>query len=162
MARIPAAWRSRTTTSRCGWHRRRLDRLAHGNHLHLRFLQRDERARLFLPARARDNAFNLEAWPPDYDTTTYVDNQAPTSSVAALPATSPATFTVNWSGSDPGSSGIASYDVQVRDGGGAWTTWQSAVTSTSAPYTGLAGHTYGFRSRAREIRWQPGSLPLRR
>ena len=87
----------------------------------------------FFRARARDNAFNLEAWPADYDTTTYVDNQAPTTSVAALPATSPATFTVNWSGSDPGSSGIASYDVQVRDGGGAWTTWQSAVTSTSAP-----------------------------
>ncbi len=105
----------------------------------------------FFRARARDNAFNLEAWPPDYDTTTYVDNQAPTTSVAALPATSPATFTVNWSGTDPGNSGILSYDVQVRDGsGGTWNTWQSAVTTTSAPYTGLAGHTYYFRSRARD------------
>jgi len=105
----------------------------------------------FFRSRARDNAFNLEVWPADYDTTTYVDNQVPTTSVAALPATSPATFTVNWSGTDPGNSGISFYDVQVRDGsGGTWTDWQLASTATSAPYTGLGGHTYYFRSRGRD------------
>ena len=105
----------------------------------------------FFRSRARDNAFNLEAWPADFDTSTYVDNQKPSTNVAALPATSPAIFTVSWSGTDPGNSGILNYDVQVRDGsGGTWTNWQLATTATSAQYTGVHGHTYYFRSRGRD------------
>jgi hypothetical protein len=81
-----------------------------------------------------------------------LDVTAPVSSVAALPAaeitTSPtATFTVNWSGTDAGS-GIASYNIYVSDNGGALTLWQSAVTTTSASYTGTLGHTYDFYSIA--------------
>ena len=49
-----------------------------------------------------------------------IDAGAPTSSVAALPATEDSTtFTVSWSGQDDaGGSGIASYDVYVSDNGG--------------------------------------------
>ena len=74
---------------------------------------------------------------------------APTSTVAALPAFSLATFTVSWSGSDnPGGSGLASYDIYVSDNGGPFTRWLAATTATSATYTGLNGHTYGFFSVA--------------
>jgi hypothetical protein len=81
-----------------------------------------------------------------------LDVTAPVSSVTALPAAeiatgSTATFTVNWSGTDVGS-GIVSYNIYVSDNGGAFTLWQSAVTATSASYSGTLGHTYGFYSIA--------------
>jgi len=59
------------------------------------------------------------------------------------------TFTVTWSGADAGW-GIAGYDVQVRDGDATrpWTGWVSDTTTTSAVFSGQAGHTYTFRSRA--------------
>jgi uncharacterized repeat protein (TIGR01451 family) len=87
-------------------------------------------------------------WNPDW---VISDLQAPSSSVIPLPGTSPATFTVSWSGVDNGTAGIKNYDLQVRDGpGGTWTDWLAATTATSAQYSGLGGHTYYFRSRARD------------
>jgi RHS repeat-associated protein len=78
-----------------------------------------------------------------------IDAGRPTSSVAPLPADSPATFTVSWSGSDdPEGSGIASYDVYVSDDGGPFTLWQHGTMQTQADYTGVVGHTYGFYSVA--------------
>ncbi len=78
-----------------------------------------------------------------------IDAGAPTSSVTALPAFSPASFTVNWSGlDDSGGSGIAYYNVYASDDDGPFTLWQSATTQTSAIYTGQGGHTYGFYSVA--------------
>ena len=72
-----------------------------------------------------------------------------TSSVAALPATETSTtFTVSWSGTDVGGPGIAHYDVFVADNGGPFTPFQSFATSTSATFTGVNGHTYGFYSVA--------------
>jgi hypothetical protein len=79
-----------------------------------------------------------------------LDRTAPTSSVNALPSNSEASFVVNWTGND-NLSGIASYDVQYQDNGGAWTNWQTNVTTTSATFNGVSGHTYGFRSRARDV-----------
>ncbi len=77
-----------------------------------------------------------------------IDANAPTSSVAALSASESApTFPVSWSGSDVGS-GIATYTVFVSDDGGAYTPWQTAVTATSASYSGQIGHTYAFYSIA--------------
>lgn len=91
---------------------------------------------------------NDTEWNPDWQTT---DAVAPTSSVTALPAQSPGPFTVSWSGSDPGASGLKSYDVQIKEGaGGAWMDWQMGTTATSASYPGIGGHTYYFRSRARD------------
>src|SRR5262249_55321348 len=72
-----------------------------------------------------------------------IDTGPPASSVNPLPAFSPATFTVVWTGQDDANgSGIATYDVYVSDNGGAFTLWQSATSNTSASYSGQNGHTY--------------------
>jgi len=48
-----------------------------------------------------------------------------------------ATFAVNWSGSDA-VSGIATYDVQYKDGaGGMWTDWLTATALTSSNFNGM-------------------------
>jgi RHS repeat-associated protein len=78
-----------------------------------------------------------------------IDAVAPTSSVAALPAVSPASFTVTWSGQDdPGGSGIDSFNIYVSDNGADFALWQDNVTETSAVYAGVEGHTYRFYSIA--------------
>ncbi len=59
-------------------------------------------------------------------------------------------FTVTWSGEDAWS-GVAAYDVQVRDGyEGVWTDWITGTAATAGLFTGLHGHTYFFRARARD------------
>ena len=58
---------------------------------------------------------------------------------------------VRWSGSDSGS-GIASYDIFVRDqAGGDWAAWLTGTTATSASYSGTAGHSYDFRAQAHDL-----------
>lgn len=90
----------------------------------------------------------------DYVDTIYqstTDTAAPTSSVSALPATTTsASFTVSWSGSDTGGSGLANYDIYVSTNGGAYSLWQNANTATSATFTGANGSQYRFYSRARD------------
>ena len=57
-------------------------------------------------------------------------------------------ITVAWGGRD-NQSGIASYDLQVRDGAaGLWADWLVGTVVTSARFVGEPGHTYYFRSRA--------------
>ncbi len=78
-----------------------------------------------------------------------VDAVPPTSTVAALPATTTKTsFTVSWSGSDPSGPGIASYSVYVSGNGGAYKPFVTATTKTSAVFTGVVGNTYAFYSVA--------------
>jgi RHS repeat-associated protein len=78
-----------------------------------------------------------------------IDAVPPTSSVTALPPTSPTIFTVRWSGTDdPGGSGIAFYDVYVSDNGGPFSAFLTHTTLTSALFPGVNGHTYGFYSIA--------------
>ena len=78
-----------------------------------------------------------------------IDVGAPTSTVAALPASSPPMFTVPWAGQDDaGGSGIASFDIYVSDDGGPFTAWLTGTQMTSATYTGQDGHTYAFYSVA--------------
>jgi hypothetical protein len=80
-----------------------------------------------------------------------VDAGAPTSSVSALPATTPAPdFTVSWSGSDDAGigSGIASYDVYISDNGGPFAPFLVGTVLTSATVHGVPAHTYGFYSVA--------------
>ena len=75
-------------------------------------------------------------------------NEPPTSTVHPLPEiTYTPTFTVTWEGQDD-ESGVWFYDVQVRDGGGEWTSWQQSIAATSGQFTGQHGHTCYFRSRA--------------
>jgi hypothetical protein len=83
---------------------------------------------------------------------------APTSSVNPLPATSPGTFTVSWTGTaytPPGcaANGIASYIVWYQVNNGAFIKWLDGVTYTSAQFNstslGIAnGSAVGFRSQA--------------
>ncbi|MBY0524350.1 MAG: pre-peptidase C-terminal domain-containing protein [Gemmataceae bacterium] len=81
--------------------------------------------------------------------TNTVDVGTPTSSVNALPAvTNTTSFLVTWSGNDGSGSGIAAYDVYVRDNTGAFTLWKDDTTQTSATYAGTFGHTYSFYSIA--------------
>jgi len=81
----------------------------------------------------------------------YIDTAAPSSQVVPLdPWQGRALFYVDWSG-DPGSGApIVGYDVQFKDGSGPWTTWHISVTATSSVFHGERGHTYFFRSRARD------------
>lgn len=78
-----------------------------------------------------------------------VDADAPTSSVTS-PATSAAPdFLVNWSGEDP-HSGVVSYDVFARVGGGAWELWLEDTELTNSTYAGQMGTTYEFYSIAKD------------
>jgi len=77
------------------------------------------------------------------------DTNAPSSAVAALPATTTPGFAVNWSGvDDTNGSGIAFFNIYVSDNGGSFTPWLSNVTYTGGLYNGAPGHTYAFYSRA--------------
>jgi hypothetical protein len=76
------------------------------------------------------------------------DQTAPTSHVAALPATTnTASFALNWSGQDTGT-GVASYNVYVSDNGGHYTPLMTDTTATSTTFNGTNGHTYSFLSVA--------------
>lgn len=81
--------------------------------------------------------------------TSLVDATPPVSQVTRLPVyeTSPS-FLVQWSGTDTGGSGIASYNVYVSVDGGSYSLWQSATTQTQAVYNGALGHRYAFYSTA--------------
>jgi RHS repeat-associated protein len=92
-------------------------------------------------------------------TVTYVPVQqtAPTSSVTALPAFSPNSFTVSWSGS--GGLGALSFSIYVSDNSGAFMPWLTASTQTSAIYTGVSGHVYGFYSVATDSAGNQQAVP---
>ncbi len=80
------------------------------------------------------------------------DCVAPVAVVNALPNVSASIdFDVSWSGSDF-YGGVASYDVQVKEGfDGSWTPWLTATNVLSATFPGIHGHTYFFRARARDL-----------
>ncbi len=84
--------------------------------------------------------------------TVNVDTVAPASAMQALPPTQASTIvTLSWSGSDA-TSGMGSYDVQVREGtGGEWTPLLSATSATETTFTGQHGITYYFRARAHDV-----------
>ncbi|MHB8954814.1 MAG: RHS repeat-associated core domain-containing protein [Pirellulaceae bacterium] len=93
-----------------------------------------------------------------------VDAGAPASSVAPLPAASPTSFLVSWSGSDdadgvPGS-GIATFDVFVSDNGGPFTVWQQNTSQTSATFVGQREHTYAFYTTAVDNVGHREAIPL--
>jgi hypothetical protein len=80
-----------------------------------------------------------------------LDNDAPISQVAVLPAIEYSlSFTVRWTATDVGS-GIQDFTIFVSDNGGPFTAFETNVTSTSASFTGQTGHTYAFYSLARDL-----------
>ena len=100
---------------------------------------------------ATDNAGNLQSVPTSAQATTAVDITTPTSTVAALPAFSPGSFTLDWSGSNPNGLAIASYDVYVSEDGGAFTPLLTDTPLTSTTFTGANNHTYAFYSVATDV-----------
>ena len=79
-----------------------------------------------------------------------LDNDKPSSQVAALPAVQAVTsFEVQWSGSDVGA-GVKDYTIFVSENGGAFTEWLRNTTATSATFTGQPGKSYAFYSVARD------------
>ncbi|MFO1019168.1 MAG: LamG-like jellyroll fold domain-containing protein [Planctomycetales bacterium] len=82
-------------------------------------------------------------------TTNVIDLMTPTSSVNALPTFSPAKIHVSWTGDDGAiGSGAAYFDVYVSTDGGAFVPFLIGTSDTSADFTGVQGHTYGFYSVA--------------
>ncbi len=82
----------------------------------------------------------------------YVDATAPSANVLSLPDyVITLSFDVEWQGSDS-ASGLENYDVQYKDGAGAWTNWLMGVSpsQTSATFSGENHHTYSFRCRAHD------------
>ena len=95
------------------------------------------------------------------------DTTAPTSSVETLPFTATAkSFTVSVNGSDPGvygqeQSDVASYDIQVANGGGSFQHWTTVTAaSPSAVFTGTSNTFYSFRSVASDVAGNVESKPI--
>ena len=95
---------------------------------------------------AKDNAGNLSE---PARLTLKLETEAPVSRIEPLPALSgQAGIDVGWSGDDR-VSGVAHFDLQVREGeAGDWRPWLNATTSTRATYTGRDGTELCFRVRA--------------
>ena len=83
------------------------------------------------------------------EASTLVDSAKPISHVSSLPSPETSSnFLVQWSGTDAGGPGIATYSIYVSDNGSAFTLWQANTSATQAWYSGFLGHTYGFFSQA--------------
>jgi hypothetical protein len=77
------------------------------------------------------------------------DTIKPSSRATVLPSIEPlANFQVQWSGTDTGF-GVRDYHMYASDNGGPFQFW-TRTSATRAVYTGIAGHTYGFYSLARD------------
>jgi len=98
------------------------------------------------------NYFDTNDAVPTPTTLNTIDAGRPTSTVQALVTQLPdEPFTVSWAGQDDANgSGVGSYTVYVSDNGGAWQVWQQNTTDTSAQFIGVGGHSYAFRSVARD------------
>jgi len=103
-------------------------------------------------ARARDYAFNQEAWPVEAGATTTVEALPPQTTIHPLPTYQRGNVIwVQWSGEDVGGSGITQFQVQTRTGGdGDWEIWLSDTLETSGNFNGDPGVTYGLRVRAQD------------
>lgn len=94
-------------------------------------------------ARGVDHVGNVEPFGVAEAQTT-VDTLPPDATVAPLPAiTGSDTFTVTWSGTDGGGSGIQYYEVQFRYNGGPWKPWQPPTLITSALFFDAEDGVYG-------------------
>ncbi|MGQ9457745.1 MAG: OmpL47-type beta-barrel domain-containing protein [Anaerolineae bacterium] len=93
----------------------------------------------------------LGQWEPTRQTYVKVDTQPPDATILSPRGYSASPiFTVAWGGQDSGS-GIATYDVEYRDGpAGPWTPFRTGTSDTSGLFAGQRGHVYYFRVRARD------------
>jgi len=101
---------------------------------------------------ATDRAGNRELPLSGNDSWTVVDLTPPDSSMIALPAYENALqFTISW-GPVAGTSDIAAYRVQSKDGAAAWMdlSGYTDTAATSASFVGVDTHVYAFRTIARD------------
>jgi RHS repeat-associated protein len=84
---------------------------------------------------------------PEKEALVTFDTVRPTSTMVPLPEEVEPSFSVSWSGQDE-DSGIAGYDVYVRENGGEWKLWLSGATGSSALFQGKRGSLYEFYSVA--------------
>jgi hypothetical protein len=101
---------------------------------------------------ATDRAGNVETAPAGNDTWTRVDVTPPDSRATALaPYYTTLSFPVAW-GPVAGTTDITTYTLEVSDNGGAWTAVAGSVNTaaTSATFVGVDGHSYAFRTLARD------------
>lgn len=88
-----------------------------------------------------------------------IDRTPPRTWAISPPVSASREFSVRWGGEDA-LSGVASYDVEVRDGGsGPWLRWLSATATTEGTFVGEPGHTYYFRVRGRDRAGNEGAFP---
>lgn len=83
----------------------------------------------------------------------FLDVVGPTMTQLTVPATAAAgPITVKWQAQDPTpGAGVAYYEVQVKEDGGAWQdVVPGGTASTSLTYTVRTGHGYTFQVRARD------------
>jgi len=115
-----------------------------------------------IPTNAVDPHDPGQGTDPNKECVNTVDAGVPTSAVATLPAiTTQPDFIVSWAGSDDlGGSGIAYYDVYVRDNTEDYILWLDNTADTSAIYHGENGHTYAFYSVARDNVGHEEAAPL--
>ncbi len=79
-----------------------------------------------------------------------LDNTMPISRVHPLtPTQNERSFLVRWSGSDE-DAGVQDFSIYVSNDGGPFTPWLTNKPSTSATFTGEPGHSYAFKSIARD------------
>ena len=75
------------------------------------------------------------------------DTTAPTPAIDVPPISSIG-IPVSWGGSVDDASGIRHYNVEYREGSGAWTGWYTDTTVTEGTFIGTVGMTYTFRLTA--------------
>ena len=103
----------------------------------------------YFRVQARDYHYNLSPWSEGGPAR--VEDKPPVIWLEVIPELSRSNFAVWWVGDDVGGSGIESTHIQYRDTAiGLWTDWLTNTTNTANPFDGLSGHTYEFRSRARD------------
>ncbi|MGB3060974.1 MAG: DUF11 domain-containing protein, partial [Anaerolineae bacterium] len=106
-------------------------------------------------SQANDRAENTEDWPTMPDAITTVEALAPVTSVDPLPEYLRNGNVITWSGTDPGGSGIHTYDVQYQAvsraneplAENAWIDWQVGTAIKGDLFVGTPLQTYAFRSR---------------
>jgi parallel beta-helix repeat protein len=78
--------------------------------------------------------------------TNTLDLVLPSSSVAAMSPSQQNNFTVSWTGSDGGGSGVGFFNIFVSEDGGPYLLWKNMTNATSAIFDGTVGHSYSFYS----------------
>jgi RHS repeat-associated protein len=76
------------------------------------------------------------------------DAISPTVTITVPACSAVVTVAVAWSGDDGAGSGVARYDVQVRQDDGPWSGWLTDTAQTEADFVGAIGHRYTFRVTA--------------